>query len=540
LLRRALSALAWTALTAALTVPGAAAEPGTLRVAIQRSPNTLNPILAANTTESFLNRLTFDTLLSVEPGGKRTIPILATEVPTVANRGISRDGLAITYHLRSGVRWHDGTRFTSRDVKFTWRAIMNDANNVNSRNGYDRVASVDTPNDTTVVFHLKGRFAPFINTVFAESDNPFCILPEHLLGKEPNLNRIGFNSAPIGTGAFKVASWVRGDHIEYVANDDYFRGKPKLRRIVVRDIPDENTTLNALRAHDIDWMFEASPATINALRPLQAAGTIKIVFVEMPQTLRLYINTTRTDLRDVRVRRAIAYAIDKPALIERLTGGTAVPGTADQPSFSPYYEPNVPRYPFDPAKGRALLRQAGYTFGPQGLASKGGRPLSLQLSYNVENATRRNAVVQIQAMLRAIGIDAPVKSYPANLLFATFGQGGIMSNAKYDLNVSGWIAGIDPDDYSLYGCDQFPPKGTNYTRYCSSQMQRLQRRALGTYDDKIRKQAYSDIQKLLARDLPDIEIWYPRMLQPISPEFKNFAPNPVNEAWNAFEWEVAT
>lgn len=436
------------------------------------------------------------------------------------------------------MKWQDGRPFTSRDVAFTWRAVMNDANNVNSRNGYDQVRSVDTPDALTVVFHLKEKFAPFVNTVFAESDNPYCILPEHLLGSEPNLNRVAFNTHPVGTGPFAVKEWVRGDHIELVANDAYFRGAPKVRRIVVREIPDENSSINALRARDIDWMFEASPATINTLRPLERDGTVKLVFNDQPQTLRLYMNTTLPALADVRVRRAIAYAIDKQALVDRLTGGTAIPGTADQPPFSPYYERNVTRYAHDPAKARALLRDAGFVPGPDGIVARAGAPLALSLSYNTENATRRNAAVQIQAMLRAVGIDASVKSYPANLLFATFGQGGILTNAKYDLNVSGWIAGVDPDDNTLYGCDQFPPNGTNYTRYCSQKMDMLQRRALGSYDESVRKRAYSAIQQLLADDVPDIAIWYPRQIQPINPAFRHFAPNPVNEAWNAYEWEI--
>lgn len=509
-----------------------------MRVATQRSPNTLNPILAANTTEAFVNRLSFDTLLSVDVSGHRLIPILAREVPTLRNGGISADGLTITYHLRSGVRWQDGAPFTSRDVAFTWRAIMNDANDVTTRNGYDHVVELRTPDATTVVFRLKEKFAPFVATVFAESDNPYCILPAHLLQSDANVNEVAFNTAPIGTGAFRVERWVRGDRIELTANDAYFRGRPKLARIVVRDIPDENTSVNALRSGDVDWMFEASPETIDTLRPLAAAGTIRIVYVDMPQTLRLYMNTTQPALGDVRVRRAIAYAVDKQALVDRLTGGTAVAGTADQPSFSAYYEPDVMRYPHDPARARALLREAGYAFRADGVAVKAGQPLTLQICYNVENVTRRNASVQIQAMLRTVGIDAPIKSYPTNLIFATYGQGGILTNAKYDLCVAGWIAGIDPDDNALYGCDQFPPTGTNYTRYCSPEMQALQHEALGSYDEAVRKKAYSAIQKLLARDVPDIDLWYPRMLQPIVPSFRNFAPNPVNEAWNAHTWEI--
>jgi len=519
---------------------GAGTIPGELRVAIQRAPNTLNPILAANTTEGFLNRLSFDTLLSVDGRTKKTIPVLATEVPSVANGGISQDGLTITYHLHDGVKWHDGVPFSSKDVKFTWQAMMNSANNVNARVGYEDVQSVDTPNDTTVVFHLKHKFAPFVNTVFAESDDPVCIIPEHLLAKYPNLNKIPFNQQPIGTGAFKVASWVRGDHIELVANDDYFRGKPKLRRIFVREIPDENTSLNALRTHDVDWIFEASPQLYKQLKTLPGITTI---LNDQPQTLGMQMNTSRAPLNDVRVRRAIAYAVDKQSLVDKNTAGSAVVAWADQPPFSWSYEPDVTKYPHDVAKAKQLLAEAGWNPGPDGMMRKNGQPLSLQLSFNVENATRKLVTVQIQSMLKEAGIDTPIKAYPANLFFATYGQGGILTTGKYDLAVSGWIAGFDPDDHSLFQCDQIPrpghPDGVNYTRYCNkSEMDAAQAAALASYDEPDRKKAYSTIQKLLARDVPEDYLWFPRQAQPINPAFKGFAPNPVNEAWNAYEWEI--
>ena len=518
---------------------GTGTIPGELRVAIQRSPNTLNPILAAFTTEGFLNRLTFDNLISTDEGGKRLIPILASEVPTEQNGGISKDGLTITYHLRSGVRWQDGVAFTSKDVKFSWQAMMNESNNVNERVGYEDVATVDTPNALTVVFHLKHKFAPFINTVFAESDNPVCVLPEHLLAKYPNLNQIPFNQAPVGTGPFKVASWVRGDHIEFVANDDYFRGKPKLRRIIVREIPDENTSANALLSHDIDWIFEASP---NLYKQLRNAPGVKIVTNDQPQTMGMIMNTSRHPLDDLRVRRAIAYAVDKNLLVQNNTGGTAVVAWADQPPFMWAYEPNVMKYPRNISMARRLLGQAGWAPGPDGLMRKNGQVLQLQLAYNVENATRRVVAVQIQAMLKQAGIDAEVKTYPANIFFATYGQGGILTNGKFDLTVSGWIAGMDPDDHSLYECDQIPrpahPDGADYSRYCSKAMDALQKAALGTYDQAARMKAYSGIQKLLASDLPENYIWFPRQIQPINPDFKGFTPNPVNESWNAYQWEI--
>lgn len=510
-------------------------HPAELRIAIQSEPVTLNPILSANTTEGLLNRLSFDVLVSVKPDGKTLVPMLAKEVPTAANGGISPDGLTIRYKLRSGVKWQDGAAFSSRDVKFSWQAIMNDNNNVNARVGYDEVRSVDTPDATSVIFHLKEKFAPFVNTVFAESDDPICVIPEHLLGKYKDLNHVPFNQLPIGTGPYKVVRWVRADHIELAANADYFLGRPKLKTIIVREIPDENTSINALTTHDIDWMFEPSPNLYHILRNLPDTA---IHFVDQPQTLRLLINNSRPSLKDIRVRRAIAYAVDKTSLADRLTGGSALVAGADQPPFSWAYQPNVPKYGPDAAKARGLLASAGYTPGADGMLKKNGQPLTLELSTNNANATRRLVQTQVQAMLRGVGIDAQIKNYPGNLFFATYGQGGILNTGKFDLAVSGWIAGIDPDDHSLYTCNQIPPKGVNYDRYCSEAMDAAQAAALGSYDELPRKKAYFTIQHLIGEDVPEIIVWYARFPQATNPDFKGFAPNPVNEAWNAYQWEI--
>jgi peptide/nickel transport system substrate-binding protein len=514
-------------------------QPGILRIAIARSPNTLNPVLAATTTESMIDRLIFDPLVSVEPDGKTLVPVLAAEVPTTANGEISKDGLTITYKLRSGVKWQDGAPFSSKDVKFTWQAMVNPANNVNSTTGYEDIKSVETPNDTTVVFHLKHKFAPFVETIFSESDDPINIIPEHLLGKYPDLNRVPFNESPVGTGAFKVARWVRGDHIELVANPDYFRGAPKLKQIIIREIPDENTEVNALRTHDIDWFFEPSP---NLYLVLKQLPDITIHFVDQPQTLLLYMNNERPPFNDVRVRRAIAHAIDKQSLVEKFTGGSATVAQADQPPYSWAYDKNVTTYPFSVAASKALFKEAGYTPGPDGILQKNGKPLSLQLSTNNENATRRVVETQVQAMLHAVGVDVQIKNYPFNIMAAPYGQGGIQATGKYDMAISGWVAGLDPDDHSLYECDQIArpshPDGTNYARYCSKAMDAAQEAALATYDQDKRKPAYDTIQKLIMQDSPEIVLWYARNPQATNPDFKGFSPNPVTESWNAYQWEI--
>jgi peptide/nickel transport system substrate-binding protein len=517
-------------------------RPGELRIGVQREPNSLNPLLSANTTEGMINRLSFDTLITVDATGKNFVPSLAAEVPSLTNGGISKDGLTIKYKLRSGVKWHDGAPFTSKDVKFSWQAMMNNANNVNTRVGYEDVQSVDTPDATTVIFHLKHKFAPFVATVFSESDSPVCILPEHLLGKYPDLDKIPFNNMPIGTGPFKVVRWARADHLELVANPDYFKGVPKLKTVTVRFIPDENTEINSLRTHDIDWMFEPSPNLYIILKDIAKNGDITIHFNDMPQTLNVQLNESHPPLNDIRVRRAIAYAIDKQSLVDKFTGGSAHVAGADQPPYSWAYEPNIMTYPPSLDKAKALLAEAGYTPGPDGVMAKNGQPLSFQLSTNQENTTRRGVELQLQAMLKMIGMKIEIKNYPANLYFASYGQGGIQTTGKYDIGLAGWIAGVDPDDHSQFSSNQIPkpshPDGVNYTRYDSKAMDEAQKEALASYDQAVRKVAYSKIQKLLAQDVPQIVIWYPRFPQATNPDFKGFAPNPVTEAWNAYQWEI--
>ncbi|MDQ2818546.1 MAG: ABC transporter substrate-binding protein, partial [Candidatus Eremiobacteraeota bacterium] len=167
----------------------------TLRVAIEQDVKTLNPLLASSTVDGFVQRLMFEPLVSADEHG-RPVPILATAVPSASNGGISPDGLTITYHLRKGAKWSDGIAITSNDVKFSWKAILNPQNNVVSRHGYDGVAGIDTPNPQTVVVHLKRRFAPFVNTFFGESDQPYAIVPAHVLSKYADMNRVSFDEHP--------------------------------------------------------------------------------------------------------------------------------------------------------------------------------------------------------------------------------------------------------------------------------------------------------------------------------------------------------
>jgi peptide/nickel transport system substrate-binding protein len=510
-------------------------KPGVLRIGSQVEPNTLDPLLAGNTTEDNIGHLLFDNLVSVSADGKTSVPMLAQTVPTLENGGISHDGLTITYHLRHGVRWHDGAPFTSADVKFSWAAIMSPNNNVKAQGGYDLVRAVDTPDDATVVFHMKQKFSPAVDTLFAESDSPYEVLPAHLLAKLHDINAIPFNAKPVGTGPFKIAEWVRGDHLTLVRNDAYFLGKPKLERIVVRFIPDENTEVNQLRTHDIDWQFEASPQEYKAL---QAIPDLKIVLQDRNEVERIQMNTKHPPLDDVRVRRAIAYAVDANKLVDDLTFGSSAVADEDLPPFMWAHAKDVTRYPHDPARARALLAEAGWKPGPDGVLARNGQKLSLTIVTNNTNATRRAAVVQVQSMLQAVGIALQVKTYQGALLFAPMGQNGILQNGRFDLSWNGWVAGIDPDNSSLFTCGAQPPHGNNETRICNPALDAAENDALTHFDVPTRTAAYARIESILTRDVPQLNVWWPRQIQPINPDFKNFSPNPVTETWNAYTWDI--
>jgi peptide/nickel transport system substrate-binding protein len=510
-------------------------QPGVLRVAIQTDLKNLNPLLNSNTTDVFVDRLMFDPLLTADPKGN-PLPMLAAQVPTQANGGISADGLTITYRLRKGVKWTDGLPVTSHDVKWSWQAIMNPDNNVVSRHGYDDVASIATPNASTAVVHLKKRFAPFVDTFFAESDQPYMIAPAHVLARYPNLNQIPFNSDPsVSDGPFKFVEWMRGDHITLERNDAFFLGRPHLDRIDVRIVPDEDTTVNLLRTHSIDYMFQASIENYQALRSLP---DVRLVWVNVNGYYYVQFNLARPDLGDPRVRLAIAYAIDKHELARTLTYGTQTIATADIPNWMWAFNPNVRSYPHDPGQARSILRDAGWAPGPDGIMRKGNHELQLVMVTNNSSATRRKEATEIQAMLREAGVAVEIKYYPGDVLYAPAGMGGILQLGRFDMSVSGWYAGIDPDDSTQFTCENFPPSGYNYSRYCNAQMQAAQAIALTQYDRSSRIGAYYRIQELLIRDNPAIFTAWLRQMEPISVDFHGFDPNPVVESWNAWQWSI--
>jgi len=507
--------------------------PGTLRVAMSGAPNTLNPILATQQIEVTVIGFAMDPLIATDPHG-RDVPILAATVPTLANGGISHDGLTITYHLRHGVKWQDGAPFTSHDVQFTYRAIMNPNTAVATRHGYDQIARVDTPDAYTAVFRLKRPFSPAVNTFFAHSDSVYFILPAHLLERYHDLNRIPFNSQPVGTGPYKVVHWLRGDRIEYVANDNYFLGKPKLRRIVVRIVPDENTIVDEMRAHEVDWFFQSTPRVYPQIVKIPGYD---VHLVPMNANDAIMFNTSHPPFDDARVRRAVGLAIDKPVIARDVTYGTTIPAGEDLPDFMWAANPSAGTRTRNLPAADALLDAAGWRLGPGGLRYKDGKPLDVGLAFRTDSITDRNRGVLIASMLREAGFNVMLKGYTTALLYGPPGE-GVLADGKYDAGLQTWYAGTDPDDSTQLMCDQFPPHGFNWARYCNPKMDAAQRDALSHYDLARRKADYAKVESLLATDAPFVYLWWPRQIEVVNTDLRNFAPNGIVENWNAWTWSI--
>jgi peptide/nickel transport system substrate-binding protein len=504
-----------------------------MTIAVPITPNTLNPILSTDTSEAFVADLLFAKLVTLD-SHRNEVPDLAAVVPTSANGGISKDGLTITYHLRKDAKWSDGQPVTSDDVKYSYQQVMNPANNVVSRHGFDMVRTLDTPDAQTVVLHMKQVFPPIITFFFGESDEPYDILPAHALQHVGNFNTMPFNAEPSVTdGPYRFARWIRGDRIILTANDTYFRGAPKIKELQLKIITDTNTTVAELRTGEAQAAMNMTGPSYHEL-----AGDPKVTRLPVvaPFYEALMLNISHAPLNDKTVRVALAYATDRAALNRDNQYGEATQGVGDLSPFYWAYDPNLKAQPYNPAKARAMLDADGWKLGPGAVRVKNGQRLSLLMAYGQGSDIGRNIAIEVQQMWHAVGVEVQPKAFAYAQLYAVAQDGGIFLSGKFDVGFYAWISGGDPDDSSQWLSTAVPPNGNNITRYASPEMDAAQHLALSTFDQSIRKRAYAQVQRLLVDDVPAIFLFYPPQRYGLTPELRNFTPNGVGEAWNAADW----
>jgi peptide/nickel transport system substrate-binding protein len=508
--------------------------PGVLRIASQQEPETMSTLTSEQYIDTDLSML-WASYLFLWSDKSELVPDLATQVPTQANRGISADGKTITYHLRRHVVWHDGAPFTAKDVVFTWHAIMNPRNVTGTKICYALIKSIDAPDDYTIVVHLKRPYSPFVATFFSMASEAYSVLPAHLLSRYRDINDVPFNVLPIGTGPFIVVSNA-GGKIKFVANRRYWRGPPRLREIDFEWLADDSSLVRELAAHRVDLYLESAQSLEPELHGI--AGTT-IYLYPFTRFSDIGFNLERAQLRDIRVRRALAYATDRTALIDRVSRGVNLPADTDQPRGSWAHADGVRAYRYDPYGADVLLNKAGWRRGADGIRRKQGRPLTLLMVGELGSATALAAETEIAREWRAVGVQLHIKNYPSAQLYATKSGGGIQQNGGFDVTFEQWGNGVDPDDSQLFECDQAPPAGWNIYFYCDRALDAAEERATTDYSIAQRKRDYAAVQRILAADLPIVPVWFVQRQDIANIDLRGYRPsNAVSPLWNSWEWQM--
>lgn len=527
-------ALGLVLLAAGCARVGPAASRATVRFDVAADPAHLDPLLAhtdAGNVEGTLARLLFEPFFDLDARG-RAVPALLATIPTVANGGISRDGRTLTYRLRPDVRWSDGVPVTARDVLFTLHAIVDPANPVASREGYDLIDRAQAPDAHTVRFHLTRAWAPAVSTFFTYGTNAQYVLPAHVLARDPGALR-AFDAAPrVGDGPFAFVSWKRGDRLAYAANARYWRGAPRVARVDVRVVPDPQSNMTLLQTGELDF---------NLVAPAQAAALAKtnpsIAYALAPTALiaGIALNTAHPPLDDARVRRALAAAIDRDGISTKVTLGRYPVADSDRPRFSFAYDARIREPRYDPAAADRALDAAGWRRDAGGIRRKAGRPLVLTYVQFPETTTGVRAAALVQRELFERGVDVTIKSISNAQLFLPASEGGTLARGAFDLAYVPWLMGADPDDRFLLAC---AGGAKNYMRYCDRDVDRWEAAAVAEPDRAKRTLAYRSVDARVARDVPIVYLFNPDYIYAFAPRLRGFAPNAFVPTWNAYAWSV--
>jgi peptide/nickel transport system substrate-binding protein len=473
--RLCIALLMATLLSAAACVQTPVRDPGVIVVGVVSGPNNLDPRVGTDAVSQNAHQLIFSGLMRVDEHLKI--------VPDVAERLDNPEPTVYVATLRKGVRFHDGHELTAADVVYTFRSIFDPTFATPYRGALRMLKSVDARDRYTVVFTLTQPFGSFpVNLVF-----PMIV---------PDGAGHSFNTHPVGTGPYKLVRNVTDERVELAAFDEYFGGPPKNRGVVLKVIPDNIMEGLELRKGVTDVAINDLPPDI--VYQLERDPNLRVE--RSPGTDYQYIGFNMRDpvLKDVRVRRALSYAIDRRAIIDYMRRGLAVPAVGMLPPMSWAFNPDVPVFDYDPDKARALLDEAGYP-DPGGPAAR----MHLTLKTSTGEFFRLQATV-IQQQLAAVGVDVDVRTYEFTTLYADVLAGNFQ---MYSLQ---WVGGAmaDPDILRrVFHSNQIPPAGFNRGHFSDPGVDRALDEAARSTDDGERRRLFGEAQRLIAEQVPYISLW---------------------------------
>jgi peptide/nickel transport system substrate-binding protein len=446
---------------------------------IESSPTNLDPRIGTDAQSERIDPLIFDSL--VQRNNRFGLD------PGLAERWETPDPLTYVFHLRSGVKFQNGQPLTSRDVKWTLDSILNGTVVTIKSGSYRTIQSVDAPDANTVIIHLKKTDPALLWNL---CDGAFGVVPYGSGGD--------FWRHPIGSGPFRLVSQETDRDVVVERSPDYWGPAPHIARIRFAVVPDSTTRALELEKGSADVLVNALPPDmVFALRK-----NSKLIVEDGPGTILNYIvfNVRDPLLKDARVRRAIALAINRPLIIQSLLRGLAREADSILPPEQPDYwssKNDATRITFDPAEANSLLDAAGYRRGVDGIR------FHLGMKTSTDETTRLLSVI-MQQQLSRIGIALDLRSYE----FATFYAD--LTKGAFQLAPSRWIGGNEQPDifHYAYSAASFPPHGGNRGYYADPELDRLLDDAAASTDEQHRRPDYVKVQEILAGDLPSINLWY--------------------------------
>ncbi len=448
----------------------AVAAPDSVTIGMQLEPPNLDPTAgAAAAIDEVVYANVFEGLTRIGPDGS-VLPDLAR------SWDISADGLVYTFHLATGVRFHDGTPFGAADVKFSLdRARAPDSANA-QKQLFTPIASVDVIDPATVRVTLSRAVGNFLFDM-AWGD-AVIVAPQSAAHDATD---------PIGTGPFKFADWVRGDHIDLVRNPDYWGTPAKLARATFKFIADPTAAFAAVMAGDVD-AFPNFPAP-ETLSQFAADPRFRVVVGSTEGETIMAINNGRKPFNDIRVRRALSYAVDRQAVIKGAEFGYGTPIGSHFSPADPGYVDLTGVYPHDPAKAKALLAAAGY-----------GDGLHTTLKLPPPSYARRSGEI-IADQLKAVGVDAEI----INVEWAQW-LSDVFANRDYDLTI---VSHTEPADIGIYARNDY------YFNYHSDAFRKIMAALDATTDAARRLALLAAAQRRIADDavnvflfeLPKLGVW---------------------------------
>jgi peptide/nickel transport system substrate-binding protein len=440
---------------------------------------------------------------------------------------VSQNGLVITFHLRKGVKWHDGHPFTAADVLYTYQVTIDPKTPTAYAEDFKAVKKAEALDDFTFRVTYAKPFAPALISWSS------AILPRHLLaGKD--ITKSELSRHPIGTGPYRFKEWVAGQKIVLVSNPDYYEGQPYIDGRVTRIIPDSATMFLELRAQNIGMM---------GLTPLQYTRQTENNLFKNNFNKYRYLSFAYTYLgynlknplfADKRVRQAISYAINKDEIISGVLLNLGKPANGPYKPGTWAYNDKVKFYNYNPQKARALLREAGWTkTNSEGVLEKDGKPFVFEIVTNQGNETRQKCAEIIQRQLKEIGITVKIRVLEWSAFVTDF-----INKRRFDAVILGWTIPLDPDAYDVWHSSKTGPEELNFISYKNPEVDKMLEKGRGTFDQKERKKYYDRFQEILAEDQPYTFLYVPEALVIINKRFSGITPAPIGLEHNFIKWYV--